>query len=268
MGTRQASNLLHDDSAPWRARRLVGVLQIPAAARMTCWLNAWLDARASADDVVGGLGADGGADFRLNPGDQPVSAALLLGELRRRGVTQASAALPLSGHPLGLGGPAAFNHDAIEVGEAVLLHGTGLGLLPARLGRPTRWRALPAEPPPYAPDVSTADRGLREALREATERLVALDVASWNPDIADALIDLRSTDHLEATLPFASPRAASTMLGGLRAASIAQLAEQDDSGPISADETARRHAALRPLRVAARAAIAAAASMRAGMVRD
>jgi hypothetical protein len=244
------------------------VFPVPVAARTSCWLNAWLDGRVATDDVVGGLAGPGQADFCLTAGATPLSPALLLAELRRLGVTQVSAALPLPGHLIGLGGPAVFNQDALEAGQALVLRPIRLGLVPLAAGSGLRWRGAPADPPGYLPDVASADRELREALRDATERLVDLDVMSWNPEIADAIMNLRAPDPTGNSLPFASPRAAHTAMSGLRAAAIVALADQEESGPISAAEMELRHQALQPLHLAARTAVVAACSAQRDHGRD
>jgi hypothetical protein len=171
-----------------------------------------------------------------------------------------SVALPLPGHPVGLAGPAAFNADALESGEAIVLHGTGIGLTPLPMGSRVRWRSSPAIEPAYLPDVATADRELRDAFRDATERLVELDVASWNPDVADAILNLRSPSQLDHRLPFPTTRAAQTAITALRAEAIVGLAARDDSGSVTAVEITERREALRALHVAARTAVVAACS--------
>jgi hypothetical protein len=234
---------------------------VPASARTSCWLNAWLAGRVPADDVIGGICAGGSAEFLFERGDEPLPAALLLAELRRLGATGVSVALPLPGHPIGLGGPAPFNQAAIDSGQAIIVHGTARGFVPLTVGSSTRWRGSAAEPPSFLPDVATADRDLRDALRDATERLVELDITSWSPDAADAIMNLRAPTRLDRELPFASPRAAQTAVSGLRAAAIVALAERHESGPVSAADMANRHEALQPLHIAARQAVVAGCSV-------
>ena len=145
---------------------------VPTAARSACWLNAWLSGREGADAVITGLmGEQAHVEFVVFGHDAPgLSPALLLGELRRHGVTQVSAALPSPGDPLGLGGPTTFNSDALDVGEALVLHGCATGLVPRTTGRSTRWESSEAKPPSFVPDVAGADRALRAALTEAADR--------------------------------------------------------------------------------------------------
>ncbi len=235
---------------------------VPHAARTACWLNAWLAGRESADAVITGLmGGQAHIEFVVFGHDGPgLSPALLLGELRKHGVTQVGAALPSPGDPLGLGGPVSFNADALDVGEALVLYGVETGLVPRTTGRSTRWEAAPASPPSHLPDVAGADRALRSALTEAANALAELDVASWNPDVADALMNLRQPAELDAPMSFASGAAARTAVSGFRCQHIVELAFADDGGAVSSWESQQRRTALLPLQRASRAAIVAACS--------
>ena len=237
------------------------MLDVPSCARVACWLNAWIGRRASADDVIGGL-LNGHARVEfLQPGERAgLSPALVLGELSRLRVRRVSASLPTPGDLLGLGGPASFNADALEAGEAVIWQGPGLGFVPARLGGSVSWRGSAATPPTYLPDVATADRELREAISESAEQLAALDVASWSPDVADALLNLRAAPPNQEEVPFASPLAARTAVTGMRCVGIVELAFSDDGGALTSGQADRRRDALLPLRRAARAAVVAACS--------
>ncbi len=234
---------------------------LPASARVACWINAWLAARVSADSVISGLAGHGlGTEFiGPTPGSR-LSPALFLGELRAWEVRRASAALPVPGDPLGLGGPAGFNADVIDAQEGVVLHGADLGLVPVRAGSVLSWRVEVATPPTYLPDVAEADRTLRLAMTEAADELANLDVASWRPEVADELMNLRRPPTFEEGAPFASSRSARVVHEALRAGSIVALARVDDGGAVSVSEAAQRAAALQPLDRAARAAVVAAAS--------
>ena len=64
-----------------------------------------------------------------------------------RASPRSALALPSPGDPLGLGGPAAFNADALDVGEALVLHGRTTGLVPRTTGRSTRWEAAAGRSP-------------------------------------------------------------------------------------------------------------------------
>jgi hypothetical protein len=189
-----------------------------------------------------------------------LTPALALGELRRLGVHRASASLPRPGDLLGLGGPADFNLDALAAGEAVVLHGPGLGLLPTVTGHAVQWRAVEATPPTYVPEVADADRELRARLIEAADRLAALDVASWNPDAADALLNLRAPMTFDTPMPFASGPTAHAFICGLRGMQIVALATRDEGGCLSVHDVERRREHLAALERASRAAVVAACS--------
>lgn len=241
------------------------MLSLPTSARVACWLNAWLDSRESADATISGINGKGRLAEVLWPESGSACApALLLGEVRRRGVQRASCALPVPGDPLGLGGPAPFNAEALEVAEAVVLHGAGLGLVPTHDRVMTRWHVFEAHPPTYLADVSEADRDLRTAMLTAAGALAELDVAAWGPEVADALLDLRQPAALDEPTPFASGRAARLAHDALRASAIVSLARVDDGGAVSAMEAVQRAAALQPLDRAARSALVAATSTRDG----
>ncbi|MEJ7628264.1 MAG: hypothetical protein WKF54_01595 [Nocardioidaceae bacterium] len=234
---------------------------LPDSARVACWLNAWLTGRESADAVITGLNGRGRlAEFAGPEAGSWQAPALFLGELRRRGVRRASSALPVPGDPLGLAGPAAFNADALEAGGGVVLHGSRLGMVPVRAGGATTWHLSAADEPTYLPAVAEADRALRAAMTETADALASLDVASWQPDVADALLNLRRPVTHDEPAPFASPRAAQLADDAIRAVSIVSLARTDDGGSVSASQAAQRAAALQPLDRAARAAVVAATS--------
>ncbi len=236
------------------------MLTLPASARVAGWLNAWLSGRQDPDSVIMGVRGDQQSVEFSGLENQPMSPALLLGALRGLGVKQVSIALPAPGDPAGLAGPASFNADAYDAGEAVVLHGPDLGLIPATVGRATRWTAAVAHAPVYLPDVATADRELRDALRVAAGALAALDVASWNPDVADELMNLRSPAAFDEPTTFASVAAAQTAISGARCRSIVAMATRDDGGALSAGEASNRRRLLAPLDRAARTAIVAACS--------
>jgi hypothetical protein len=236
------------------------VLLVPPAARVASWLNAWLCGGASADAVIGGLNAAGSAEFALPDGSAPLPAALLLGELRRQGAARASLALPVPGDPLGLGGPPEFNVEAVDTGEAVVVHGPDIGFVPVVGGDHERWRGGAAIPPAYLPDIASADTQLRAAVLEAAERLAELDVAAWGPDVADALMNLRSGSQFSAAMWFNSPRATQSAASALRILAVAHAADHLESGPLTAGEASERADALRPLAAAARRALVAACS--------
>lgn len=237
------------------------MLRLPDAALVACWLNAWLASSQSTDAVISGISGRSGTTEFVGP--EPgcrLPPALFLGEIRRRGVRRASCALPVPGDPLGLGGPAVFNADALDANGGVVLHGSRLGMVPAGGGKVTTWHLSAAEPPTYLPAVAEADRALRIAMTETADALATLDVAAWHPDVADALLNLRQHVAQDEPAPFASAQAARLAHDGIRAVSIISLARTDDGGAVSASQAAQRTAALQPLDRAARAAVVAATS--------
>jgi hypothetical protein len=233
---------------------------VPPAARVSSWLNAWLVGDVPADSVIDGLNAAGSAEFAMPDGSAPLPAALLLGEIRRWGAVRASLAMPVPGDLTGLGGPADFNADALDAGQAVVVHGPDIGLVPVTHGTHERWRGTAATPPAYLPDVASADAQLRAAVREAADRLADLDVAAWGPDVADALLNLRAGARFSSPMWFGSARATQAAASALRIMSVADAADRVDSGPLTAAEAASRAEALRPLAAAAREALVAACS--------
>lgn len=233
---------------------------LPPAARLAWWGTAWLRGHTVTDlllDAV--IGADATHAVAGLPGvDGTATLVQALAELRRLGATAFGAAFPAEGDPLGLGGPAPFNRDALEAGEAVVVDGTGLGLVPQRTGAAVVWTAQPAGRR-QLPDVGEADRELRSGLLATAEALADLDVARWRPEVADRLMDLRHREPLVA--PDDVPaRCVDLAARGLQAAGIVELALEDEGASISASEVQQRHAALVPLDRAGRRALTAACS--------
>jgi hypothetical protein len=160
---------------------------------------------------------------------EPATLPVALNLLRAAGTTQAHLALPVPGDPIGLAGPPPFNEAALETGEAVVLTGPELGLVPSYVGPAVQWTVLPATSPMPA-DLGEADRGLRLALIDAAESLAALDVARWKPEVADALIDIRKIGRGKGDdlAPGYEPRAVKTAATARRCLAIADAALEDD----------------------------------------
>jgi hypothetical protein len=211
----------------------------------------------AAHDVVG-LGGPGDES-----GEESVPLIVAMGLLRAERATGAGLALPQPGDPLGLAGPPAFNAEALEAGEAVVLSGTDLGLVPVRAGAGVVWRCLPAAGHRQVPDLPEADTALRAALPAAADALASLDVARWRPEVADELLALRRTDDLPVP-PGTDPRAQRVLALAGRCRRIVALALRDDGGAVTAVEADRRRAALLPLDRTARRAVVAACEPRSG----
>jgi hypothetical protein len=243
------------------------------SGRLVAWGNAWLSGHTSLDSAAESVQEDGDEPHRASgvPGeDDDVGLTVALGRLRQAGATGFRLALPRSGDPLGLSGPAAFNHAAIAAGEAVLVVGAPYGLIPAITpygpesdrGHIVRWEVYPISPEASAdvPTLSEAERELASALREATEELVRLDVAKWRPEAAETLAAIRGHGRLpEAVLaPGYPPRAVKVLTQAQRLAAIASLAAADDGASVTAAEARTRSTLLNGLeRTTRRAQLAA-----------
>lgn len=234
---------------------------LPDSAAFALWFTAWCRGLVSLDaarDAV--VGDDAAHDVLGLPGtEDSVPLILALGALRAERATAAGLALPDPGDPLALGGPPAFNAEALEVGEAVVLSGVDLGLVPARAGRGVVWRCLPAHERRPVPDLAEADTELRATLPRVADALAVLDVARWRPEVADELMNLRRGADLE--LPTGTSARVRRMVAlALRCRGIVALALADDGGAITAAEAEQRRATLLPLDRAARRALVAACS--------
>jgi hypothetical protein len=247
----------HDRSAPVADRAAV----LADSVRLALWFSAWCEGRvsldAARDRIVAG---DAAHDVVGLPGHtDTVPLILALGMLRAERATGAGLALPEPGDPTGLGGPPAFNAEALEAGEAVVLRGVDLGLVPVRAGAGVVWRCLTANELRQVPDLAEADTGLRMALPRAADELAMLEVARWRPEVADELMALRRPQELP--VPDGMDARAQRMLAlGSRCRTIVELALADDGGAITAAEANRRRQALVPLDRAARRAVVAACS--------
>lgn len=233
---------------------------LPASVRLAWWGTSWLRGHVVTDLVVDAvLGDDATHAVAGLPGsDRTETLVVALGRLRAAGASSIGAAFPVEGDLVGLGGPAAFNSDAIEAGEAVVVAAAGLGLVPHRTGAAITWAAHPAARR-QLPDVGEADRELRSALIESANALARLDVARWRPDVADELLNLRHR-HPATAPPGVPERCADLAARGLQAIGIVDLALEDDGAALGVAEILARGDALRPLARAGRRALVAAAS--------
>jgi len=228
---------------------------LPQAAAFAGWASAWLRGEVSADQigphlgpgvhvVVGAPGADGAEPLALG-----------LGRLRALGLLAVTPSLPAPGDPVGLAGPPPFNAAALEAGGAVLLAGTGIGALPVQVGGAVEWRCAPAQDA-LPPDPGEADRLLRSTLLAVTQRLVDLDVASWQPDIPDALMNLRHRASPPLP-PSYDGRRREIIDRALLCLEIVALAGGVEPGAVTAAEMEQRRVALTDLDRAARLALVA-----------
>lgn len=234
---------------------------LPRSARFATWFNAWIDGYTPVDDAVAAVyGDDAAHDVTgLGPDPMPLQGAWLA--LRDRGARRAVVALPAAGDPAGLAGPPTFNEEAIDAGEAVIVDGPGIGLIPSVVGSGVFWAASEATPPPPSSPVSEAERTLREQLLAAARDLTELDVARWRPEVADALSDLRSPR--EPVLPPGyGERAERVAALASRCLHIGDLALADDGNAITGYQTDARRRITVDLQRAARRAVVVACSDR------
>lgn len=167
-----------------------------------------------------------------------------------------SLALPVPGDLVGLAGPPELNLAALEAGEAVLV-GTS-ALVPTYDARTVVWHVHEAKPAPWVDDRSTATE-LRGTLTAVTRRLVELDVASWQPEIPDMLMNLRHRGPLPLP-PGLGPRTIETVERAVLCLEIVRMALSEEGGAVSSYEMSRRREALTDLDRAARHALVGACS--------
>jgi len=233
---------------------------LPVSATLAWWGTAWLRGEVVPDLLLDAVIGDDATHAVAGMPGADGTATLLAGlaALRSAGATGFGLALPAAGDPVGLGGPPTFNAAALDEGEAVVVPGTGLGMVPTRVGAAVVWEVSSAGRRPL-PDVGEADRMLRTALLEAANGLAALEVARWRPEVADELMDLRHP-HPVAAPPGIPGRCLDLAGRGLQAMTIVDLALEDDGGALSAADVARRRDVLVPLERAGRRALVAACS--------
>ena len=235
---------------------------LPLSLRFAWWGTAWLRGLTSADDLldaVRGEDAQHLVAHRGHDGTIELDGLLIgMGRARSAGATAVGLCLPVEGDPVGLGGPAEFNHAALESGEAVLLLGTGTAWVPERTGRAVTWMPFPAARR-QIDDLGASDRALRASVPTTADALARLDVARWRPEVADELLNLGHY-HLIDAPPGTPEKCRDLASRALVAQTIVDLALADDGGAVSASEMTARRDALVPLERTARRALVAAAS--------
>ncbi|QCX27513.1 hypothetical protein [Nocardioides jishulii] len=236
---------------------------LPVSAVLAWWGTSWLRGLASTDEVLDALSRRVPVHSVRSHGPEvpeldAASLVPLLALWRSRGATSASLALPVEGHPLGIGGPRDLTVAATDVGEAVIVTEVGLAVVPDEVGAGVTWTLHEARRR-QVPDVGEADRGLRASLLATLDALEHLDVASWSPDAADRAMNLRHLPDVEA-VPGVPESMRALAARGIQAWWIVDAALADHGGAVSAVEVARRAEALKDLGRAARTALVAACS--------
>ncbi|MFL6023320.1 MAG: hypothetical protein ACJ72O_08265 [Marmoricola sp.] len=241
-------------------------MPLPRSALLTLWVGACLRGSVGPDDAAVAIR---GEDPQHLVVDWPEHAgALELAHLPAAIATlrepDLRLALPAAGDPLGLAGPPPFNADALEAGEAVIVAGRGsaYGLVPELDARTVLWRCHPVEVPPVL-DPGEASRQLRQVLLSATSELVRLDVASWQPEIPDLMLNLTHRAGLPLP-PGTSASMTETLERAVLCSDIVDLALTEHGGAVTSHEIAARAGCLTDLDAAARRAIVAVCSASLG----
>jgi hypothetical protein len=235
-------------------------VSLPRSALLAVWLNACLRGSVGPDDFAEAVRDGDPQHLVLDwPEDgQVVPLEQLPATVRGASGTTATVALPVAGDPLGLRGPAAFNAAVLDAGEGVVLGGTGLGLVPSVDARTVLWQAAAAERVPLL-DHAEEGRRLRQALVTATAELTRLDVAAWQPEIPDLLLNVRHRAPLPVP-PDLGPRAVEDLERAVLCLDIVDLALRDEGGAATAYEMAERRRCLTDLDRAARRVVVAVCS--------
>jgi hypothetical protein len=245
------------------------MVTMPRSARLAAWASSWLRDDSTLDDVLTRVcGDDEPHDVVDVPGNaSTVNLVAALIALREAGVTAFQVSLPVPGDPVGLGGPADLTADAIDAREAVLAVGaTPYALVPhiqvfgppGDQGHLVTWRCRPAGTPPAGPNLPEAEQTLAGTLRDTGATLAKLDVASWKPEVAALLDDVRSEPIAEPLPRAFSPKAQVVAARSIRLLAVTEFALGDDGGAVTLGSAESRRAALAPLERAARHALIAA----------
>lgn len=239
-------------------------MALPRSALLATWLTAVLRGEAGPDQLADAVHGEDPRHLVVGwPGvSEPFALTLLPGATRRAAIAGIHLAVPAPGDPVGLAGPPAFNADALAAGEGVVLAGAPgvatYGLVPELDARTVLWRVAEAAPPPPL-DPGEAGRDLRLTLVETTTALAGLDVASWQPEIPDLLLNMRRRTPL-ALPPGTTPEAVTTLERADLCQDVVALALAVDAGTVSASEADARRRCLTDLDRSARRAIAACCS--------
>ena len=218
-------------------------------------MGAWQRGSGTPDDVLSSLGEDlHHVVIGLDP-ERPLGPAEALGVLRRSG-GPCAVALTAPGDPAGLAGPVAFNALVMEAGEAVLFPAAGLGLVPVQVGGAVEWRATAAHTPPIL-DPREARQHLHMVLREVTEELADLHIATWNNEIPDLLLNRADPPPIPRDIPATEAR---TLTTAALCCAIVDAAASVEPGAVTAWERSRLEACMHRLDRAARHALVALCS--------
>jgi hypothetical protein len=250
------------------------VFDLPRSLRLAAWGTAVLrDGADPAVAVAAVTGEDEPHTVSLPEAAGPVGLAALLDRLGIEGALGLRVVLPAPGDLLGLPGPAGVNAAALDVGECVLAEpgprGPWWAAVPTvtkfgsdyEPGTMVAWTVYPvaSHRGDELPALADAEREMAMALRAATDRLQALDVAAWRPDAAQRLTAVRASSLTRGILPDSTPpRCLRVLASAARLRAIVGLAVEDDGAAINGYEALHRIDVLRRLDATCRRAMAAA----------
>ncbi len=226
---------------------------LPASAVLATWLAAVRAGHVGPDDLADAVR---GTDPRHLVSGLPDRDVVELHELPAALSGSISLALPAPGDLLGLGGPPDFNLAALDAGEALVVG--SVGLVPELDARTVFWRAHGVGRVPWVDERETAAE-LRLVLADVTRRLADLDVAAWQPEIPDLLLNLRHRTALPLP-PGHDLRRTETTERAVLCLEIVELARADVGIAVSTYDMERRRVALADLDRAARRALVGACS--------
>lgn len=248
----------------------------PRSALLACWTTSWLAGEVGLPELTARVTAYDESHSVAGLWVDDLDLEQAVGRLRAEGVQRVRLVLPAPGDPLGLPGPGPFTQAALTAGEGVVAlraDGRGYGLVPALHNHGSAldgtvttvtWQAYDVtdsgvDPGPF---LHEAEHDLRVGVMEAAKALTDLDVARWDPDVAEALDDLRQAQRRginDDELPGSWPTRARDVLVRTRAlATLVQLADESSGGAVDTREAEARAAVLRELaRVVRRARVAA-----------
>jgi hypothetical protein len=176
------------------------------SVHLVAWGNAWLTGHVGLDEAADAMERPSGPGVITaipgEPGEVPLRRGLAA--LRGAGLTALRLAKPAPGDPLGLAGPRELTVAAVAAGEAALaeLDGRCMGLVPEDDHRGSsyegvRWlgHAANAVNRAAAATLAEADHGLTLAMRAAAETLTGRGETEVRPELADALMSVRSAQR-------------------------------------------------------------------------
>jgi hypothetical protein len=132
---------------------------------------------------------------------------------------------------------------------------------PGDQGHLVTWSWRDAATPPAGGSLADAERALTEVLLAASSTLAGLDVASWRPEVAPLLDDIRS-DRSGEPLPRSYPPAAQNLAArAARILAVVEVALGDEGAARTAGSATARRDALVPLERTARHALASACNV-------